>query len=46
MYYTSAFSLPWTLSKVQALIRTAFQIYTNKDSRDWNISFCLPIGLE
>lgn len=46
MYYTSAFSLPWTLSKVQALIRTAFHIYTNKDSRDWNISFCLPIGLE
>lgn len=46
MYYTSTFSLPWTLSKVQAPIRTAFHIYTNKDSRDWNISFCLPIGLE
>lgn len=46
MYNTSTISLPWTLSKVQALIRTAFQIYTNRNSRDWNISFCLPIGLE
>lgn len=46
MYYTSTFSLPWTLSKVQALIRTAFQVYTNRYRRDWNISFCLAIGLE